>query len=163
VWGEPQDVASPGWGLCRPDPQGGETRRSTCSATDDVRAGGQSQDCQCTRPHDPACDRRPRRRGDRVINRRKLLLLLGGAMTPPALGAQQKPVPVIGFLGSTSPAPYATQVAAFLRGLEETGYIEGQNVTIEYRWAEGRFEQLPALAADLVGRKVDVIAADAVT
>jgi putative ABC transport system substrate-binding protein len=98
------------------------------------------------------------------MNRRELMLLLGGAMTVPhATQAQQKAIPVIGFLGSTSPAPYATQVAAFLRGLEEVGYIEGQNVAIEYRWAEGRFEQLPALAADLVGRKVDVIAADAVT
>ena len=98
------------------------------------------------------------------MNRRELMLLLGGAMTAPhATQAQQKAIPVIGFLGSTSPAPYATQVAAFLRGLEEVGYIEGQNVAIEYRWAEGRFEQLPALAADLVGRKVDVIAADAVT
>ena len=98
------------------------------------------------------------------MNRRELMLLLGGAMTAPhATQAQQRAIPVIGFLGSTSPAPYATQVAAFLRGLEEVGYIEGQNVAIEYRWAEGRFEQLPALAADLVGRKVDVIAADAVT
>ena len=98
------------------------------------------------------------------MNRRELMLLLGGAMTAPhATQVQQKAIPVIGFLGSSSPAPYATQVAAFLRGLEEVGYIEGQNVAIEYRWAEGRFEQLPALAADLVGRKVDVIAADAVT
>jgi len=95
--------------------------------------------------------------------RELLLLLLGGAMTAPhATQAQQKAIPVIGFLGSTSLAPYATQVAAFLRGLEEMGYIEGQNVAIEYRWAEGHFERLPALAADLVGRKVDVIAADAV-
>src|SRR6266436_5703200 len=99
----------------------------------------------------------PKERGDRM-RRRELMLLLGGAMTAPhATQAQQKAIPVIGFLGSTSPAPYATQVAAFLRGLEEMGYIEGQNVAIEYRWAEGRFEQLPALAADLVGRKVDVI------
>ena len=98
------------------------------------------------------------------MNRRELMLLLGGAMTAPhPTQAQQKAIPVIGFLGSTSPAPYATQVTAFLRGLEEMGYIEGQNVAIEYRWAEGRFEQLPALAVDLVGRKVDVIAADAVT
>jgi putative tryptophan/tyrosine transport system substrate-binding protein len=99
-----------------------------------------------------------------MMKRRDLLLLLGGTMTAPrGLSAQQKAIPVIGFLGSTSPAPYATQVAEFLRGLEEMGYIEGQNVAIEYRWAEGRFEQLPALAADLVGCKVDVIAADAVT
>jgi putative ABC transport system substrate-binding protein len=98
------------------------------------------------------------------MRRRELILLLAGALTVArAAHAQQKGMPVIGFLGSTSPAPYATQVAAFLRGLEEMGYIEGQNVAIEYRWAEGHFEQLPGLAADLVGRKVDVIAADAVT
>jgi putative ABC transport system substrate-binding protein len=98
------------------------------------------------------------------MRRRELILLLAGALTVArAAHAQQKGMPVIGFLGSTSPAPYATQVAAFLRGLEKMGYIEGQNVAIEYRWAEGHFEQLPGLAADLVGRKVDVIAADAVT
>ena len=97
------------------------------------------------------------------MRRRELLPLLGATAVVRPLRTQQTAVPVIGFLGSTSPAPYAIQVAAFLRGLEETGYIEGQNVTVEYRWAEGRFEQLPALAADLVGRKVDVIAADAVT
>jgi len=87
------------------------------------------------------------------------MLLLGGAMT--AAGgshAQQKAMPVIGFLGSTSPGPFAPFVAAFLRGLSETGYVEGQNVAIEYHWAEGRYDRLPALAADLVGRKVDVIA-----
>jgi putative tryptophan/tyrosine transport system substrate-binding protein len=92
------------------------------------------------------------------MTRRELMLLLGAAMTAArALHAQQKAMPVIGFLGAGSPGPLATVVAALQQGLSETGYLEGQNVTIEYRWAEGHYDRLPALAADLVGRKVDVI------
>ena len=89
-----------------------------------------------------------------------MLLLLGGAMTAAhTLRAQQKAMPVIGFLGGTSPGPAAPFLDAFLHGLGETGYVEGQNVAIEYRWAEDRHDRLPALAAELVARKVDVIAA----
>jgi putative ABC transport system substrate-binding protein len=89
---------------------------------------------------------------------RELLLVLGAAMTAaPALHAQQKATPVIGFLGAGSPGPFVQNVAAIHRGLSETGYIEGQNLAIEYRWAEGRYDRLPNLAADLVGRKVGVI------
>ena len=90
------------------------------------------------------------------MRRRELLLLLGGAITAPdASRAQQKAVPVIDLLGSTSRgAPF---VAAFLEGLAETGYVEGQNAAIEYRWAEGRYDRLPALAAELVKRGVDMI------
>ena len=71
--------------------------------------------------------------------------------------AQQAAMPVIGFLGSTSPGPYTALVAAVRQGLKETGYVEGQNVAIEFRWADGQLDRLPALAADLVSRKVDVI------
>jgi ABC-type uncharacterized transport system substrate-binding protein len=94
---------------------------------------------------------------DYRVKRREFVLLLSVAMTAaPPLRAQQNAMPVIGFLGVASPnAPY---LAAFHQGLRETGYVERQNVSIEYRWAEGRYEQLPALAADLVDRKVDVIA-----
>src|SRR5690242_11495520 len=94
------------------------------------------------------------------MKRRELMLLLGGAMvvTGP-LSAQQKAMPVIGFLSGGSPGPAAPYMAAFQQGLSETGYVEGQNLAIEYRWAEGSYDRLPALAADLVGRKVDVIVA----
>src|SRR5205809_8134507 len=92
------------------------------------------------------------------MRRRELMLLLGGAMTAPrALRAQQKAMPVIGYLGSATPDANALLLPAFHAGLSETGYVEGQNVMVEYRWAESRFDRLPALAADLVGRKVDVI------
>jgi ABC-type uncharacterized transport system substrate-binding protein len=94
------------------------------------------------------------------MKRRELMLLLGGAMTmAPNLRAQQRPMPVIGFLHYGSPGPFAPFVAAFHRGLSETGDVEGQNLAIEYRWAEGDYDRLAALASELVDRKVDVIAA----
>ena len=91
------------------------------------------------------------------MKRRDLVTLATGVTLASLLAvrAEQKAVPVIGYLSSTLPG---LAVAEFRQGLNETGYIEGQNVTIEYRWAEGRYDWLPALAADLVGRKVDVIA-----
>jgi putative ABC transport system substrate-binding protein len=92
------------------------------------------------------------------MNRRELMLLLGGAMMAArAVRAQQKEMPMIGYLASGSPGPNSPFVAAFRQGLSETGYVEGKNVAIEYRRAEGSYDRLPALASDLVGRKVDVI------
>jgi len=93
-----------------------------------------------------------------MMRRRELMLLLGAAMTAArALPAQQKAMPVIGWLSSASPRQRVGIFAAFHQGLSETGWVEGQNVTIEYRWAEGHYERLPTLAADLVSRKVDLI------
>jgi putative ABC transport system substrate-binding protein len=90
------------------------------------------------------------------MNRRELMLVLGGAITAAGpLRAQQKAMPVIGYLNTISSGPRL--VAAFKQGLSETGYVEGHNVAIEYRSADGHYDRLPALAADLVARKVDVI------
>src|SRR5215472_12226166 len=92
------------------------------------------------------------------MHRRRFVPLLGGAITLPCVtAAQQRAMPVIGFLAGTSPGPNAANLAAFRQGLSETGYVEGQSVSIEYRWAEGHYDQLPALATDLVSRKVDAI------
>jgi len=95
------------------------------------------------------------------MRRREFIAMLGGVAVawPHAARAQQARMPVIGYLGAGSPRPLRDQLAALYRGLKETGYIEGQNVTIEYRWAEGQYERLSGLAAELVQRQVTAIVA----
>jgi len=97
----------------------------------------------------------------RDFSRRGLIGLVGGAAAWPLVAhAQQPTMPVIGFLNSASPDGYARFVEAFRQGLKETGYVDGQNVTIEYRWAEGQYDRVPIIALELVSRGVAVIVAN---
>jgi putative ABC transport system substrate-binding protein len=90
--------------------------------------------------------------------REAIAILAGAAVTWPLAARAQKAMPVVGYLNPSSPDKAAPFAAAFRQGLSDAGYVEGQNLAIESRWAEGQYNRLPALTADLVGRKVDLIA-----
>src|SRR5262249_18990951 len=146
-----------------------QARRPAGAAVGEGRADPQSDCCQGARRQVPAHAARPRRRGDRMmqVKRRDLLTLLGTSAAPPCVfwlpapaRAHQPAMPVIGLLsGVPFGGTYAVPVDAIRRGLRDMGFVEGQNVAIEYRSAEGRVERLPALAADLVVRQVALIVA----
>jgi len=91
------------------------------------------------------------------MRRREFIAFLGGAAAwPLAARTQQTAIPMVGFLGTTTPDDFADRVAAFREGLKEAGYVEGQNVVVEYRWPEGNYDRLTTLVADLVRRQVSV-------
>src|SRR5262249_37972895 len=149
----------PGRCLRGQDLQGREGRRPPRPTAHQVRTGHQSQDRQSPRPHHPAVAAAPGRSNNRIVmNRRAFVTGLGAVLaTPRTGGAQRSPVPRVGYVGNSSPSLEPDLVDAFRQGLREFGYAEGQNISIEYRWAEGRYERFPGLVADLVRLKVDVI------
>src|SRR5262249_13072728 len=136
-----------------------ESGRATGTAADQIRTGDQSQNCKGARPHRAGQCARPRRRGDRMMTRREFIALLGGAAATWPLAARppQPPLPVIGFLRDTSLADATYLVAAFRQGLKEAGFVEGQNVAIEYRSAEDQGDRLPDIVADLARQQVALI------
>src|SRR5262249_16363115 len=133
----------------RQDSARGKAWRHPSRTADQIRFCPQSHDREGSWPYNSAPASGPRRRGDRMM-RREFIALFGGAAAAWPLAARAQQMPVVGFLSSRSPGESAEVVAAFRRGLHQMGFVEGENVIIAFRWAEGHYERLPTLASDLV-------------
>jgi putative ABC transport system substrate-binding protein len=136
--------------------QGHKARRSAHPAGGQIHACHKSKNSQSARPHSTATAIRLSRRADRM-KRREFITLLSGAAALPLAARAQQPMPVIGLLSGRSPVTDAPLIAVMQHGLNDTGFVEGQNFAIDYRWADGHYDRLPALAADLVQRRVACI------
>src|SRR5262249_37370772 len=158
LWQQPYRRVPTTWCLCWSHSQRHQACRFACSPADQVRVGHQSKNRSEARHQYLRQSTLARRRGDRV-RRREFITLVGGAAAawPLAARAQQARMPVVGLLLAGSREPLRQQIAAINAGLKETGYVEGLNISVEYRFAEGQFERFPALAAELVGRPVAVL------
>src|SRR5262249_8112453 len=138
-------------------PPGHHAGRSAGGAADEVRTGHQPQNRQGARRRRVGNCARARRRGDRMRRREFIAMVGSAAAWPRAARAQQPAMPVIGLLDPRSPDALMERLRAFRQGLKDAGFVEGQNATIEYRWAENRAERIPELATDLVRRQVAVL------
>src|SRR5262249_33253102 len=160
LWSRSSRVLSPRRLLCAENPERRGAWRSTDRVSHSPGTGDQPQNREGARPRRAADAARPRRRGDRV-KRREFITLLGGAAAWPLAARAQQAMPVVGFVSGRSLASDAYLVEGFRRGLRENGFTEDQNVALEFRWADGRLDRLPAMIAELIERKVTVLFAGA--